>query len=335
MLEVMKGQIGLAHENPKADTDDGIAKMKDDSITRAGMFGTGVGNTPLIALPHELTSGASIFAKLEKFNPYSSIKDRVAWYMIEGAENRGDLVRGHGTVVEATSGNTGIALAGIATARGYRTIIVMPDSASSERVSLLRYLGAEVIQTPSSEGYVAAIAKAREVTDGTAGAWFACQHENADNVAAHFETTGPEIWADMNHDIDVFVCGVGTGGTISGVGRFLKARNPATRVIAVEPELSALLSGGQPGTHKIYGWNGGFIAQTTDRSVIDDVVKVTDEEAWHTTRTLSKMGIVVGISSGGTACAAIRIASMEQSKGLRFATIFPDSGERYISVLSS
>lgn len=299
------------------------------------MFGTGVGNTPVMELPQDFTYGCRIFAKLEKFNPYSSIKDRVAWYMIEGAEQRGELVRAHGTVVEATSGNTGIALAGIATARGYRSIMVLPDSASSERISLLRYLGADVTLTPSAEGYVAAIAKAQALRDEISGAWFACQHDNPDNIAAHFETTGPELWADLNGKIDILVCGVGTGGTITGVGRYLKSRNPAIRVVAAEPSSSAVLKGDPGGIHKIFGWNGGFVAPTTDRTVIDEVVQISDEDAWRTTRALSKRGIVVGISSGAAAYAAVEIARLKKNEGLAVATIFPDSGERYISVLSA
>lgn len=313
----------------------GYVAAECETSMRSEMFGTRIGNTPILKLPIDLTKGAEIHAKLEKFNPFSSIKDRVAWYMIEGAERRGDLVPRAGTVVEATSGNTGIALAGIATARGYRCIIVMPDSASRERISLLEYLGAEVTLTPSAAGYVAAIAKAEKLRDSIPGAWFACQHDNQDNIAAHFETTGPEIWKDLGGRIDLLVCGVGTGGTITGVARYLKSRNPRMRAIAVEPSASAVLKGDPGGVHKIYGWNGGFVAPTTDRSVIDDVVQVMDDEAWSMTRELSRRGIVVGISSGAAAFAAIKIAALDRYAGLRIATIFPDSAERYISVLSA
>ncbi|MDJ0931271.1 cysteine synthase family protein [Breoghania sp.] len=300
------------------------------------MFGTGVGNTPIIELPHELTGGVCrVHAKLEKFNPYSSIKDWVAWYMIEGAEQRGELVRGKGTVVEATSGNTGIALAGFATARGYRSIIVLPDSASAERISLLHYLGAEIALTPSEEGYVAVIKKAEEIRDSVPGAWFACQHENLDNVAAHYESTGPELWADRKGEIDIFVCGVGTGGTITGIARYLKAKNPAIHVVAVEPERSAVLSGEAGGVHKIYGLNGGFVATTTDRSVIDEVITISGEDAWETTRALNRLRIVVGISSGAAAFVAAKMARIAKNTGKNIATIFPDSGERYISVLTT
>lgn len=309
--------------------------MTNDIARRARMFGTGVGNTPSLDLPDEIASGCLIRAKLEKFNPFSSIKDRAAWYMIEGARERGELGDGEGTIVEATSGNTGIALAGFATAAGYRSIIVMPDSASEERIALLRYLGAEVTLTPSKEGYAAAIAKAEELRDSVPDAWFACQHENPDNIAAHYESTGPELWDDCEGSIDILVCGVGTGGTITGVARYLKEKNPDIHVVAAEPESSAVLSGEEGGIHKIYGWNGGFVAATTDRSVIDEVVTVSDESSWQMARKLSACGIVVGISSGGSAVAAVEVAGRQENRGKRIATIFPDSGERYISVLTA
>jgi len=296
---------------------------------------SGIGNTPLIQLPADLIGGRRVFAKLEKHNPFGSIKDRAAWFMLAGAEARGELKPEAGTVIEATSGNTGIALAGFAAARNYRCIIVLPDSASAERLALLKFLGAEVVLTPASEGYVAAISEAERLQAQTPGAWFACQHENSDNVEAHFATTGPELWSDTNGEVSHFVCGVGTGGTISGAGRYLKNRRPDIRITAVEPERSPVLSGGAGGTHGIPGWNGGFVAPTTDVSVIDEVVVVSDEEAWAMTRDLARQGIFVGISSGAAAVAARRLRIALGDNDEAIVTIFPDSGERYISLLTA
>lgn len=293
----------------------------------------GVGDTPLLQLPSSIVSEGRVFAKMEKCNPFSSIKDRVAWYMLAGAESRGELKPGSGTVIEATSGNTGIALAGFASARGYSCIIVMPDSASAERIALLNYLGAEVVLTPSVEGYAAAIEKAEQIHQQTPGSWFACQHENADNVTAHYETTGPELWQALGDELEVLVCGVGTGGTISGIARYLKEQNPAIHVVAVEPSRSAVLSGEPGGIHRIPGLNGGFVAPTTDRSVIDQVITVSDENAWETTRQLATAGIFVGISSGAAAHAC-KVYLEGPSRATTVATIFPDTGERYTSLLN-
>ncbi|WP_210203803.1 PLP-dependent cysteine synthase family protein [Phyllobacterium sophorae] len=300
----------------------------------ARFFGSGIGATPVLELPADVVGGRAVYAKLEKYNPYSSIKDRIAWYMLAGAETRGQLVSG-GTVIEATSGNTGIAFAGFARARGYRCIIVLPDSASKERIELLKFFGAELELTPSEAGYTAAIEKAEQLRDATPGAWFACQHENADNVLAHYETTGPELWRDLAGKIDTLVCGVGTGGTISGTGKYLKEQNPDIKIVAVEPERSAVLSGNPGGIHRIPGLNGGFVAETTDRTLIDEIITVADEDAWAMAKKLASAGIFVGISSGAVAhvCRAIRQRSTS-GEG-RIATIFPDSGERYVSLLSA
>lgn len=255
--------------------------------------------------------------------------------MLAGAEARGQLVRGDATVIEATSGNTGIALAGLAQSRGYRSIIVLPDSASTERIELLQFCGAQLVLTPSAAGYAAAIEKAEQLRNETPGAWFACQHENSDNVLAHYETTGPELWLDLGGRIDVLVCGVGTGGTISGTGKYLREQNPDIKIVAVEPENSAVLSGRPGGLHRISGLNGGFVATTTDRTLIDEIITVEDEDAWLTARSLACAGIVAGISSGAVTHACRQLRQRPNLAGARIATIFPDSGERYISLLNS
>ena len=292
-----------------------------------------IGGTPLVRLrlpdakPHVIT-----LAKLEMCNPLSSIKDRASLFMLRAAEQRGELVAGHGTIVEATSGNTGISLAALAAARGYRCIIVLPDSASRERRQILRVLGAQVVLTPRAQGYTGAIEKAAELCAELPGAWFPRQHENADNVRAHFETTGPEIWADCKGRIDALVCGVGTGGTLSGVAGFIKRQDPRVRVVAVEPEGSPVLSGGRGGLHGIPGLNGGFIAPTTDVSLIDEVIVVSDQDATHTARELARhQGLLVGISSGAAAHGC-RQLTHRMPAGATVVTILPDTGERYLSL---
>ncbi|SDF37813.1 cysteine synthase A [Lentzea fradiae] len=290
-----------------------------------------VGGTPTVRLDLGVTT-AHLHAKLEMANPLSSVKDRAALYMIDGAERRGQLTRGSGTIVEATSGNTGISMAAIAAARGYRCVIVLPDSATSERVQLLKAFGAEIVMTPHQEGYVAAIAKAEEIHRDRPGSWFACQHENPDNVAAHYATTGPEIWNDFDGDVDVFVCGVGTGGTLSGTAKYLKERNPAVRVVAVEPEGSPVLSQGWGGLHRIPGLNGGFVAPTTDVGLIDEVLAVSDEDAYRTARELARTaGLLVGVSSGAAAHACRVLSARPELAGKNLVTVFPDTGERYLS----
>ena len=320
---------------PAVRSEGGAKQAVSETARSARSFGSGVGGTPVLELPADIVGGRDVYAKLEKYNPYSSIKDRIAWYMLAGAEARGQLVRGRGTVIEATSGNTGIALAGFARARGYRCIIVLPDSASKERIELLRFFGAELELTPSEAGYTAAIEKAQQLRDATPGAWFACQHENSDNVLAHFETTGPELWRDLAGRIDVLVCGVGTGGTITGTGKYLKQRNPNIKIVAVEPARSAVLSGQPGGIHRIPGLNGGFVAATTDRTLINEIVTVEDEDAWAMARSLTAAGIVAGISSGAVTHVCRQLRQRQAFVGARIATIFPDSGERYVSLLSS
>lgn len=296
-----------------------------------------IGCTPTVKVDLGVAdTGTTIYAKLEMANPLSSVKDRTGLYMIEAAEKRGQLRRGAGTVVEASSGNTGISLAALCATRGYDCVIVLPDNATNERIQLLRALGAEVVLTPHEQGYVAAIEKAKEIQHQRPGSWFACQHENPDNVQAHYATTGPEIWADTGGELDIFVCGVGTGGTLSGTARYLKEQNPAIRVVAVEPERSPVLSQGWGGLHRIPGLNGGFVAPTTDAKVIDDVLTVSDDDAFATARLLARTnGLLVGISSGAAAHACRVLASRPEYAGKTIITLFPDTGERYLSWLQA
>jgi cysteine synthase A len=255
--------------------------------------------------------------------------------MLRAAEAEGFLGPG-GTVIEATSGNTGIALAALAAARGYRCLIVMPDSATAERIGLLRALGAEVFLTPRAERYQGAIDKARELHERTPGSWFAQQHANAANVRAHRETTGPEIWWDTEGRIDILVCGIGTGGTLCGTASYLKEQNPAIRAVAVEPSASPLLTQGLAGTHAIPGLNGGFVADTTDLALIDEVLTVSDDEAMETAKWLARtVGVLAGVSSGAAVHGAIRIARRPENAGRTIAVVLPDTGERYLSVWST
>lgn len=300
----------------------------------AGSLSELIGRTPLVRLSiPEIPNGTEVLAKLEMANPLSSVKDRTALFMLRGAERRGLLAHGTGTIIEATSGNTGISLAALAASEGYRCVIVLPDSATAERIAILRALGAEVTLTPRAEGYPGAIAKAVELHEATPGSWFPCQHENPDNVAAHYETTGPEIWADCEGRVDLLVCGVGTGGTLSGIARYLKERDPAVRVVAVEPEKSPVLSKGYGGLHKIPGLNGGFVAATTDVEHIDEVLTVSDEQAAQAARRLARdCGVFAGISSGAAVHACLELVARPEHHGKRFVTVLPDTGERYLTI---
>ena len=293
-----------------------------------------VGSTPLVRLRLDgAAEGTEVLAKLESANPMSSSKDRAALHMLRAAEARGDLVRGSGTVVEASSGNTGISLAAFSASRGYRCVIVLPDSATAERVRLLKALGAEVVLTPREERYTGAIAKAEEIHASIPGSWFPCQHENPDNVRAHYETTGPEIWEATGGRIDTLVIGVGTGGTLTGIARYLKERAPEVHVVAVEPENSPVLSQGTAGLHRIPGLNGGFVAPTTDVSLIDQVVTVSDQAALEAARGLAlSQGLFVGISSGAVAHVCAELVAKPEYRGRTVVTLFPDTGERYLSV---
>jgi cysteine synthase len=296
-----------------------------------------IGGTPMVQLDlGAADSSTTVYAKLEAANPLSSVKDRTALYMIQAAEERGLLRRGEGTVVEATSGNTGISLAALCAARGYQCVIVLPDNATNERIQLLRAFGVEIVMTPHEQGYVAAIEKAEQIHRERPGSWFACQHENPDNVQAHYATTGPEIWLDTDGRVDVLVCGVGTGGTLSGTARYLKEQNPAVQVVAVEPDRSPVLSQGWGGLHRIPGLNGGFVAPTTDLDVIDEVLTVSDSEAFAGARRLARTaGLLVGVSSGAAAHACQTLVTRPDYAGKTLVTLFPDTGERYLSWLQA
>ncbi|MCB8819456.1 cysteine synthase A [Microvirga rosea] len=293
-----------------------------------------IGNTPLVRLnrlPKERGIDAEILVKLEFFNPISSVKDRIGVSMIDAMEAAGAIKPG-ATLVEPTSGNTGIALAFVAAARGYRLILVMPETMSIERRKMLAYLGAELALTPGPQGMKGAIAKAEELLREIPNSVMPQQFKNPANPEIHRRTTAEEIWNDTNGQLDAFVAGVGTGGTITGVGQILKPRLPGMKVIAVEPEDSPVLSGGQPGPHKIQGIGAGFVPDVLDRSVIDDVVTVGNQTAFDTARQLSKLeGIPGGISTGANVAAALEVAARPEFKGKRIVTVAPSFAERYIS----
>ncbi len=293
-----------------------------------------VGGTPLLSLGRLAAAKgakAEIVAKLEYFNPGGSVKDRIALNMIEDAEQRG-LLKSGSVIIEPTSGNTGVGLAWIARLKGYRAVIVMPDSMSQERQSLLKAAGAELVLTPGAKGMKGAIEKAEEIKAQTEGALIMGQFENPANPAAHERATGQEIWADTEGRVDIFVAGVGTGGTVSGVGRALKAHNPQVKIVAVEPASSPVLSGGQAGAHKIQGIGAGFVPATYDASVVDEVVTIENDDALRTGRELAQYeGLLVGISSGAAASAAIQLAQRPENEGKRIVVLLPDTGERYLS----
>ena len=289
-----------------------------------------IGNTPLLAL-ERYAPGVRVLAKLESFNPLSSAKDRTALYMIRDAEARGALRPG-ATIVEPTSGNTGVGLSYIGRILGYRVVLTMPETMSQERRSLLSALGAELVLTEGAKGMAGAIAKANELLETLPGAWMPDQFNNPANARAHYETTGPEIWRDTEGRVGVLVAGVGSGGTLTGAGRYLKEQDPAVQVVAVEPAESAVLSGGQPGPHKIQGIGAGFVPGTLDRSVVDRVVAVPGEEALAAGRALSETeGLLVGISSGAAAWAAKALAGEPDFAGKTIVAVLPDTGERYLS----
>ena len=291
-----------------------------------------IGDTPMIQINRLVPRGqATVFAKCEFFNPLNSVKDRIGAAMIEAGEKDG-MVGSDTHVIEPTSGNTGIALAFVCAAKGYRLTLTMPESMSVERRALLRVMGAELVLTPAGEGMKGAINRARSIVEEDPNGWMPQQFDNPANPAIHEATTGPEIWEDSGHDIDAIVVGVGTGGTITGAGRFLKTQNPKLRAIAVEPADSPVIAGGSPGPHKIQGIGAGFIPSNLDTSIVDEVVSVTNEEAFQWGRRLAKEeGILAGISSGANMCAAAKIAARPEFTGKRICVIMPSLGERYLS----
>lgn len=293
-----------------------------------------IGNTPLLELSnYNKTQNlqATLIAKLESFNPASSVKDRVGFAMIQDAENRG-LIHANSVIIEPTSGNTGIALAFVAAAKGYRLIITLPDTFSIERRNLMKALGAELVLTPGAEGMTGAINKAKELAAQIPDSFIPQQFENPANPRYHRETTAEEIWRDTEGKVDIFVAGVGTGGTISGVGETLKLKNPAVQIVAVEPADSPVLSGGAKGPHKIQGIGAGFVPANFNRNVVDEIVTVKNEEAFETARNLAKTeGLLVGISSGAATFAATQIAKRPENQGKNIVVLLPDSGERYLS----
>lgn len=293
-----------------------------------------VGNTPLLELTHieaEEKIEATLLAKLESFNPAGSVKDRVAKAIIEDAEKIGRLKEGS-VIIEPTSGNTGIGLASVATAKGYRTIIVMPETMSNERKMLIKAYGAELVLTEGSKGMKGASDKAEELSKEIPNSIIAGQFTNPINPKMHYDTTGPEIWADTEGKVDYFVAGVGTGGTLSGVGKYLKEQNPNVKVIAVEPETSPLLSKGQAGPHKIQGIGANFVPETLDKEIYDEIIAVPNDEAILTARKAAKQeGFLIGISSGAALWAGKQLAARPENKGKNIVVIFPDGGERYLS----
>lgn len=295
-----------------------------------------VGNTPLLELNnYSKNKGlkAHVIAKLEYFNPAGSVKDRVALAMIEAAEKDGFLKPG-ATIIEPTSGNTGVGLAFVAAAKGYKLILTMPDTMSLERRNLLKALGAELVLTPGADGMKGAIARAEELKAGTSGSLILQQFDNPANPAVHERTTGEEIWRDTDGKVDIFVAGVGTGGTVSGVGAALKKHNPGVKVVAVEPEDSPVLSGGNPGPHKIQGIGAGFVPKNYNDAVVDEVLQVSNDDAIRAGRELAKYeGLLVGISSGAAVSAAIRLAKLPENEGKTIVVLLPDTGERYLSTL--
>lgn len=293
-----------------------------------------VGNTPILELGHiekEFNLKAKLFAKLEYFNPTGSAKDRIAVSMINDAEKKG-LIKSGATIIEPTSGNTGIGLASVCTARGYKAIIVMPDTMSKERIQLISAYGAEVVLSDGSKGMAGAIEKAEELKKSIDNSFIPAQFDNPANPQIHFETTGPEIYEDMGGKVDVFVATVGTGGTLSGTGKYLKSKIKGVKVVAVEPKSSPLLSEGKAGPHKIQGIGANFIPKTLDTDIYDEIITISNEDAFEYGRLIGKMeGVLVGISSGAALKAGIEIAQRKEMEGKNVVVLLPDSGDRYLS----
>ena len=320
------------------------SSISDDTAVQGRTYGRGriyesitqtIGDTPLVRLTRvaaERGCKAELLGKLEFFNPLASVKDRIGVNMVDALEKAGRITPGRTTLVEPTSGNTGIALAFVAAARGYKLVLVMPESMSIERRKMLVLLGAELVLTPAPNGMKGAIAKAQEIVDATPGAVMPQQFDNPANPEIHRKTTAEEIWTDTGGRVDVFVSGVGTGGTITGVGQVLKSRSPGLKVVAVEPEDSPVLSGGQPGPHKIQGIGAGFVPSILDRGLIDEVVTVSNQTSFETARLVARLeGIPVGISSGAAVAAALEVGTRPGMEGKRIVIIIPSFAERYLS----
>ena len=293
-----------------------------------------IGGTPILKLNNYIALNelpANIYAKLEYFNPAGSVKDRIAKAMIDDAEAKGALKPG-AVIIEPTSGNTGIGLAAVAASKGYRIILTMPETMSVERRNLLKAYGAELVLTDGAKGMKGAIAKAEELAQQIEGGFIPSQFTNSANPTAHFNTTGPEIWEDTDGKVDIFVAGVGTGGTVSGVGKYLKSKNPNVKVVAVEPAGSPVLSKGVAGPHKIQGIGAGFVPETLDTKIYDEIIAVENEDAFATGKTLArKEGLLVGISSGAAVWAALQLAKRPENKGKNIVVLLPDTGDRYLS----
>lgn len=293
-----------------------------------------IGNTPVVELSNlekEVGLKAQLLAKVEFFNPAGSVKDRIAKRMIEKAEEQGLLKKG-ATIIEPTSGNTGIGLASVCASKGYKAIFTMPETMSVERRNLLKAYGAKIVLTPGSQGMKVAIAKAKELQESTPNSLIPSQFTNLENPQAHYETTGPELWEQTDGKIDIFVAGVGTGGTISGTGKYLKEKNPNIKIVAVEPEGSPVLSQGKAGPHGIQGIGAGFVPDTLNTQIYDEIITVTNENAYNTGRAIAqKEGLLVGISSGASVYAAIQLAKRPENEGKRIVALMPDTGERYLS----
>ena len=293
-----------------------------------------IGGTPILKLNNYIALNelpANIYAKLEYFNPAGSVKDRIAKAMIDDAEAKGALKPG-AVIIEPTSGNTGIGLAAVAASKGYRIILTMPETMSVERRNLLKAYGAELVLTDGAKGMKGAIAKAEELAQQIEGGFIPSQFTNSANPTAHFNTTGPEIWEDTDGKVDIFVAGVGTGGTVSGVGKYLKSKNPNVKVVAVEPASSPVLSKGVAGPHKIQGIGAGFVPETLDTKIYDEIIAVENEDAFATGKTLArKEGLLVGISSGAAVYAATQLAKRPENKGKNIGVLLPDTGDRYLS----
>lgn len=293
-----------------------------------------IGGTPLLELTNYEKANelnAEIYAKLEYFNPAGSVKDRIAKAMLDDAEEKG-LLKPGAVIIEPTSGNTGIGLASVAASRGYRVILTMPETMSVERRNLLKAYGAELVLTEGAKGMAGAIAKAKELAEQTPNSYIPSQFTNPANPAVHLKTTGPEIWADTDGKVDIFVAGVGTGGTLSGVGAYLKSQNPNVKVVAVEPTTSPVLSGGKAGPHKIQGIGAGFVPDTLNTDIYDEILPVQNEDAFATGRALARSeGVLVGISSGAAVFAAAQLAKRPENAGKVIVALLPDTGERYLS----